>query len=512
MVIQLGVPETHNIKPRITVFGVGGAGGNAVDNMIVKGLAGVEFIVANTDAQALEEARADRRIQFGPSVTQGLGAGSRPDIGKAAAEEALDQIAEQLGTSHMVFITAGMGGGTGTGAAPVVARTAREMGMLTVGFVTMPFDFEGRERMRIAERGIQELQEEVDTLIVIPNQNLFRLANDKTTFADAFRIADEVLYTGVRGITDLMVQPGIINLDFADVRRVMGERGKAMMGTGEASGENRALAAAEAAIANPLLDEVSMSGACGVLINVTGGGDMTLYEVDEATRRINQETDPEAHVIIGAACDESMEGSMRVSLVATGINHSEVAVPRPEAERVRPPEEPLEAPQDGTEGRDRFTAIDGGKAAVVAEPDVWQEENEVRAVAGGEPAGHREAGRAAIDAFIAPRPVDPRDMPAAASRDPGEDGTRVDPRGMSAADGHQEIQAQRRPSLFERVTGGMRPSRERPAPRDPVIERPAVEPASEHYARRSDPRDGLFRDDAVKDDPLEIPPFLRRKE
>ena len=336
MVIELGVPETESIKPRITVFGIGGAGGNAVNNMIVNGLSGVEFIVANTDAQALEHSRADRRIQFGASVTQGLGAGSRPDIGKAAAEEALEQISEHLEGSHMVFITAGMGGGTGTGAAPVVARAAREKGMLAVGFVTMPFDFEGRERLRIAEVGARELQEEVDTLVIIPNQNLFRVANETTTFADAFQMADDVLHTGVRGITNLMVHPGVINLDFADVRRVMGERGKAMMGTGEASGDKRAVDAAQAAISNPLLDEVSMKGARGVLINVTGGNDLKLFEVDEAARRITQEVDPEAHVIIGTAHEGSLDGVMRVSLVATGINMTEVAPAEPVTQHVEP--------------------------------------------------------------------------------------------------------------------------------------------------------------------------------
>ena len=319
MTINLGLPETQCLKPRITIIGVGGAGGNAVNNMIASGLNGVDFVVANTDAQALAHSEAERRIQLGVSITQGLGAGSSPDIGKAAAEEAMEEIMEQLIGSHMVFVTAGLGGGTGTGATPVVARAAREQGMLTVGVVTKPFHFEGAQRMRLAEEGLRELQQFVDTLIIIPNQNLFRLANENTTFTEAFALADDVLYQGVKGVTDLMVSPGLINLDFADVRAVMDEMGKAMMGTGEAEGERRALEAAEAAIANPLLDEVSMKGARGVLINITGGSDMTLFEVDEAANRIREEVDPDANIIFGAAFDETMNGSMRVSLVATGI-------------------------------------------------------------------------------------------------------------------------------------------------------------------------------------------------
>src|SRR5690554_4986759 len=311
MSIKLSVPHTQELKPRITVFGVGGAGGNAVNNMIESGLEGVEFVVANTDAQALALSSAERRIQLGASITEGLGAGSRPEVGCAAAEEALDEIVEHLHGAHMCFITAGMGGGTGTGAAPVVARLARERGILTVGVVTKPFQFEGNHRMRIAEAGIEDLQRYVDTLIIIPNQNLFRVANEKTTFADAFNMADEVLHSGVRGVTDLMVMPGLINLDFADVNTVMSEMGKAMMGTGEAEGESRALEAAEAAISNPLLDEVSMKGAKGVLINITGGMDLTLFEVDEAANRIRSEVDPEANILVGSALDESLNGRMR---------------------------------------------------------------------------------------------------------------------------------------------------------------------------------------------------------
>lgn len=321
MAISLQAPEIRELKPHITVFGVGGAGGNAVNNMIESGLQGVDFVVANTDAQALTSSKAQRLIQMGIAVTEGLGAGSQPDIGRAAAEEVIDEIRDQLSGAHMAFITAGMGGGTGTGAAPVIAQAAREMGILTVGVVTKPFQFEGSRRMRLAESGIQELQQSVDTLIVIPNQNLFRVANEKTTFADAFAMADQVLYSGVACITDLMVKEGLINLDFADVRAIMRGMGKAMMGTGEASGEDRAMTAAAAAIANPLLDDVSMRGARGLLISITGGPDLTLYEVDEAATRIREEVDSEANIILGATFDEGLEGVIRVSVVATGIDH-----------------------------------------------------------------------------------------------------------------------------------------------------------------------------------------------
>lgn len=309
-----------DLKPRITVVGVGGAGGNAVNNMIRSKLEGVDFIVCNTDAQALGQSLSEKRIQLGLGATRGLGAGSRPDVGRVAAEEALEDVVETVKGSHMLFITAGMGGGTGTGAAPVIARAARDLGILTVGVVTKPFHFEGIQRMRSAEKGLEDLQQFVDTLIVIPNQNLFRIANEKTTFSDAFKLADDVLYSGVRGVTDLMIMPGLINLDFADVRSVMSEMGKAMMGTGEAKGERRAIDAAEAAISNPLLDDVSMQGARGVLINITGGFDMTLFEVDEAANRIREEVDTDAQIIFGSTFDEKMEGVMRVSVVATGID------------------------------------------------------------------------------------------------------------------------------------------------------------------------------------------------
>jgi cell division protein FtsZ len=322
MSINLKIPDIRELKPRITVFGTGGAGGNAVNNMISSGLEGVDFVVANTDAQALTMSKAERIIQMGVQVTEGLGAGSQPEVGRAAAEEVIDEIRDHLAGAHMVFVTAGMGGGTGTGAAPVVARCAKELGILTVGVVTKPFHFEGVRRMRLAEAGIAELHKVVDTLLIIPNQNLFRVANEKTTFADAFAMADQVLYSGVACITDLMVKEGLINLDFADVRAVMREMGKAMMGTGEASGEKRALAAAEAAISNPLIDDSSMKGARGLLISITGGRDLTLYEVDEAATRIREEVDQDANIIVGATFDENLEGIIRVAVVATGIDQA----------------------------------------------------------------------------------------------------------------------------------------------------------------------------------------------
>lgn len=322
MDLNLQLPENPLLKPRITVFGVGGAGGNAVCNMISSGLEGVDFVIANTDAQAMQHNLAANRVQLGEKLTRGLGAGASPDIGAAAAEEAMNEIQGYLESSNMVFITAGMGGGTGTGAAPVIARLAREKGILTVGVVTKPFFFEGSNRMRLAERGISELQKYVDTLIIIPNQNLFRVANEHTTFADAFKMADSVLHAGVRGVTDLMVMPGLINLDFADIKAVMLEMGKAMMGTGEAEGEGRAIMAAEAAISNPLLDNVSMKGARGVLINITGGMDMTLFEVSAAADRIREEVDPDANIIFGSTFDPELNGRLRVSVVATGIDQA----------------------------------------------------------------------------------------------------------------------------------------------------------------------------------------------
>ena len=325
MTLNLSVPGQNDLKPRISVFGIGGAGGNAVNNMIEKELEGADFVAANTDAQALQQSNAKNKIQMGVKVTEGLGAGARASVGAAAAEETIEEIVDHLAGSHMAFITAGMGGGTGTGAAPIIAQAARELGVLTVGVVTKPFQFEGSKRMKQAEDGVEALQKVVDTLIIIPNQNLFRIANENTTFSDAFNLAADVLYQGVNGITDLMVRPGLINLDFADVRAVMDEMGKAMMGTGEASGEDRAVQSAEKAIANPLLDEISLRGARGVLINITGGHDLTLFELDEAANRIREEVDPDANIIVGSTIDEELQGIMRVSVVATGIDATEAS-------------------------------------------------------------------------------------------------------------------------------------------------------------------------------------------
>ena len=334
---------TQELKPRIVVFGVGGAGGNAVDNMIEADLQGVEFIVANTDSQALSRSKTEHRIQLGPETTGGLGAGARPDIGAAAAEESLNEIARHLDGAHMVFVAAGMGGGTGTGAAPVIARAAQEKGIHTVAVVTKPFGFEGARRMRMAEEGLSEIRSAVDTMIVVPNQNLFRIANERTTFADAFRMADDVLYSGVRGITDLMVMPGLINLDFADVRSIMSGMGTAMMGMGESTGENRALEAARQAIDNPLLDDVTMRGARGVLINITGGYDMTLFELDEAANEIRAEVDPDANIIVGSTFDPELDGKVRVSVVAAGLEGvaAKQAPTQPLLDTALPPAQPV---------------------------------------------------------------------------------------------------------------------------------------------------------------------------
>ncbi|MBX9909920.1 MAG: cell division protein FtsZ [Beijerinckiaceae bacterium] len=403
MAMNLQAPDIRELKPRITVFGVGGAGGNAVNNMIEAGLDGVDFVVANTDAQALALSRASRIIQMGLQVTEGLGAGSQPEVGRAAAEEVIDEIRDHLAGAHMVFITAGMGGGTGTGAAPAIARVARDMGILTVGVVTKPFQFEGHRRMRMAEAGIGELNEAVDTLIVIPNQNLFRVANETTGFADAFGMADQVLYSGVACITDLMVRPGLINLDFADVRAVMRGMGKAMMGTGEAQGDKRALNAAQAAINNPLLDDVSMKGARGLLISITGGRDMKLYEVDEAATRIREEVDSEANIIVGATFDEALEGTVRVSVVATGIDKpqtTQAEMDETEA-RIAQVAERLKA-----EARLRTAAPAPRQPMMAAEPAMVPSIETLRPVAAPAPV--------AISEHIRIEPAQPRPMMAAA--------------------------------------------------------------------------------------------------
>ncbi|MGD9294346.1 MAG: cell division protein FtsZ [Roseobacter sp.] len=387
MTLTLSMPGQAELKPRITVFGVGGAGGNAVNNMIEKSLDGVDFVVANTDAQALQQTRSDNRVQLGVKVTEGLGAGARASVGAAAAEESIEEIVDHLAGAHMCFITAGMGGGTGTGAAPIIAQAARELGVLTVGVVTKPFQFEGAKRMRQAEEGVEALQKVVDTLIIIPNQNLFRLANEKTTFTEAFSMADDVLYQGVKGVTDLMVRPGLINLDFADVRAVMDEMGKAMMGTGEADGEDRAIQAAEKAIANPLLDEISLRGAKGVLINITGGEDLTLFELDEAANRIREEVDPDANIIVGSTLDTAMGGIMRVSVVATGIDavdvNTDVPVPRRSmSEPLRPASVDASAEQDYEESSEPdMEEVAAVARAAQSEPSLFGDLDAERAAA-----------------------------------------------------------------------------------------------------------------------------------
>ncbi|MEO6300192.1 MAG: cell division protein FtsZ [Paracoccaceae bacterium] len=414
--------QREELKPRITVFGVGGAGGNAVNNMIDKNLEGVEFVVANTDAQALQQSRATSKIQMGLKVTEGLGAGARPTVGAAAAEETIEEIVDHLAGAHMCFITAGMGGGTGTGAAPIIAQAARELGVLTVGVVTKPFQFEGNKRMRQAEEGIEALQRVVDTLIVIPNQNLFRLANERTTFTEAFAMADDVLYQGVKGVTDLMVRPGLINLDFADVRAVMDEMGKAMMGTGEATGENRAVEAAEKAIANPLLDEISLHGAKGVLINITGGYDLTLFELDEAANIIREKVDPDANIIVGSTLDTNMEGVLRVSVVATGIDLQKAKAETPVARRsmatpltpfVAPTPEPVrEAPMMMQTPNHAPMKADESSAASLFDNVEFEhheaESDELPAPAyrpqAAAPAAPAVAKDAEAAAFVAPRP------------------------------------------------------------------------------------------------------------
>ena len=555
MSINLTVPQATELKPRITVFGVGGAGGNAVNNMIDSGLEGVEFVVANTDAQSLTMSSAERRIQLGEAITQGLGAGSRPEVGCAAAEEALAEISENLEESHMVFITAGMGGGTGTGGAPVIARTAREKGILTVGVVTKPFQFEGARRAKIAEEGIHELSQYVDTLIVIPNQNLFRIANERTTFAEAFAMADQVLHSGVAGITDLMVKPGLINLDFADVRTVMNEMGKAMMGTGEAEGEKRAVDAAEAAISNPLLDEVSMKGARGVLINITGGMDMTLYEVDEAANRIRSEVDPDANIIVGSTFDSSLDGRMRVSVVATGIDAMEGAQPLPESEKVtllRP------SRRMSDEAQPEAAAAGVQQPAAAQREEVAQQQPEQPAATAQAEAAEAELAfeQQQLSADFDPRtyeaeviihkPESAEPAQAAAARQPAETEPNRPfiPAGLDRVEGRanetpsflgtrpepiaRPAPPKKGPSLFERLTG--RSKSETGNPASSVVPREAVQPAPQRAAARAPeapaqaerpapqkaaPSVSKAGDELVsstyEEDQLEIPTFLRRQ-
>ncbi|TIS55182.1 cell division protein FtsZ [Mesorhizobium sp.] len=549
MTINLQKPDITELKPRITVFGVGGGGGNAVNNMITAGLRGVEFVVANTDAQALTMSKAERLIQLGAHVTEGLGAGSQPEVGRAAAEECIDEIIDHLSNTHMCFVTAGMGGGTGTGAAPVVARAAREKGILTVGVVTKPFHFEGQRRMKTADMGIEELQKCVDTLIVIPNQNLFRLANDKTTFADAFAMADQVLYSGVACITDLMVKEGLINLDFADVRSVMREMGKAMMGTGEASGEGRAMAAAEAAIANPLLDETSMKGAKGLLISITGGRDLTLFEVDEAATRIREEVDQDANIILGATFDEELEGVIRVSVVATGIDKSAAEIAAAPIAIRAAPQKPVSRPAAPvTESRPapvQQPAYEPRAADPVAEAIQLAEANAAAmAQARPAPAAHAEEFRPQSKIFQAPpaqpqpmvqqataQPVPQREIPAAAA-----------PQRMPRVEDFPpvvkaEVEAKSRPAdhensgpmgLIKRLTSGLTRREEEPArlqpaqPREPKLRQaaPEVRRLASQDPQLYAPRRGQLDDQGrltpqsraiQEDDQLEIPAFLRRQ-
>jgi cell division protein FtsZ len=498
MTINLSMPVNHELRPRISVVGVGGAGTNAVNNMITAHLEGVEFLACNTDAQSLAQSLTERRIQLGTSITQGLGAGARPEIGRAAAEEAVEELLDQLQGSHMVFITAGMGGGTGTGAAPVIARAVREQGILTVGVVTKPFHFEGAHRMRVAEGGLAELQQYVDTLIVIPNQNLFRIANERTTFAEAFKLADNVLHMGVRGVTDLMVMPGLINLDFADIRTVMSEMGKAMMGTGEGSGERRAIEAAEAAISNPLLDEVSMRGARGVLINITGGPDMTLFEVDEAANRIKEEVDPDANIIVGSTLDESLDGVMRVSVVATGI---EV---RPSAVAGAMAETPASKPSALSMPSFRLRPLPAKPATAAGVPL-----KAASAVAGPEARAAELRGSSADPGRQHAGAAEPQGWPKSDSADAGT--VKLKERGatepgywhppLPPQERFQEWGkvrapvrgAERAPSLFERVTATFRKERENV---------PAAAPG------RAEAGDAALA--TAEEDTYDIPAFLRR--
>ncbi len=557
MTINLKIPDIRELKPRITVFGVGGAGGNAVNNMISAGLQGVDFVVANTDAQALTMSKAERIIQMGAQVTEGLGAGSQPDVGRAAAEEVIDEIRDHLSGAHMVFVTAGMGGGTGTGAAPVVAKVAQEMGILTVGVVTKPFHFEGQRRMRTAESGITELHKCVDTLLIIPNQNLFRVANEKTTFADAFAMADQVLYSGVACITDLMVKEGLINLDFADVRAVMREMGKAMMGTGEAEGDKRALTAAEAAISNPLIDDASMKGARGLLISITGGRDLTLYEVDEAATRIREEVDQEANIIVGATFDEGLDGIIRVSVVATGIDQALTQRPSVSAaeariaevaQRLRADNERLaerverSEPVRSTAATPVSESMESAKAAVAAA--ILPQEVTIRPL-GPKPSLFIDPGASGPepeepDAFIPPAP---ERVPSRAMRMPRIDELPVPAqneiraqRGELPPEQHpekrrlsllqrlaavglgrqEEEEAPPPPPAVRRAPGGPQPGTERPPGRPSPRLDSRQEPVSE-YAKRSSPQ-GLDQHgrqapvhNRAEEDQLDIPAFLRRQ-
>jgi cell division protein FtsZ len=525
MTINLRAPELKELKPRITVMGVGGAGGNAVNNMINAKLEGVTFIVANTDAQALAQSKAGHKLQLGAKLTEGLGAGAKPEIGRGAAEESMDEILDNLGDSHMVFITAGMGGGTGTGAAPVVARAVRERGILTVGVVTKPFHFEGDKRMRIAERGIEELQNHVDTLIVIPNQNLFRVATERTTFAQAFAMADDVLHSGVRGITDLIVIPGLINRDFADIRTVMSEMGKAMMGTGEMDGEGRALRAAEAAISNPLLDDVSMKGALAVLVNVTGGPDMMLFEVDEAVNRIRAEVDPDASIVFGSALSETMEGRIRVSVVATGIDAESMTRVAGNVERLYPRPKAAEVP-----------AVRTGTDSAVASPVQMQIDSITQGLGTGTETVHRESMAAVrgasavyqdddsdeplelggmdtpmIEEPMVAKPLRQTAQPAVRPRCGmfGLFGRRRQEQIEPRIEKTEEPRAVRAPrQQIGRAQAEQMPAQQQPAPQAATLSPRAA--AESLRQAKAQPAEDLF-DGVTAEDRFEIPAFLRRQ-
>ncbi|WP_299863137.1 cell division protein FtsZ [uncultured Roseobacter sp.] len=531
MTLTLSMPGQADLRPRITVFGVGGAGGNAVNNMIEKELDGVEFVVANTDAQALQQAKSDNRVQLGIKVTEGLGAGARATVGAAAAEESIEQIVDHLAGAHMCFITAGMGGGTGTGAAPIIAQAARELGVLTVGVVTKPFQFEGAKRMRQAEDGVEALQKVVDTLIIIPNQNLFRLANEKTTFTEAFSMADDVLYQGVKGVTDLMVRPGLINLDFADVRAVMDEMGKAMMGTGEDDGEDRAIQAAEKAIANPLLDEISLRGAKGVLINITGGHDLTLFELDEAANRIREEVDPEANIIVGSTLDTEMGGLMRVSVVATGIDatdvNTEMPVPRRSLSQPLQPTvvaeeeaEPMAAVMTMTETQESVVAEAAEEPTLFESLDVEQtaaEDTYAQEADDDLPAPAYQPQVAAFEPSRVDTPAEPEAFVAPRAPTPGTPSPEAMARLRAAAQKAAPQQAHRpasaqptagqeeRPrfginSLINRMTGHAEGGAQQAPRQQPPMQQRAAEPAP------------MPQDQADPDqERIEIPAFLRRQ-
>lgn len=487
MVLHLSVDKpTHtDFTPRITVFGVGGGGCNAVNNMIQMNLPGVEFVVANTDAQQLQRSLAEKRIQLGPHLTQGNGAGGRPDIGKLSADEAADELARHLENTHMVFITAGMGGGTGTGAAPVIARMARERDILTVGVVTKPFAFEGKRRMRSAEEGIIEMQAYVDTLIVIPNQNLFKVANERTGWKEAFEMADNVLYMGVRGVTDLMVMPGIVNLDFADVRSVMREMGKAMMGTGEAEGEDRAIRAAEAAISNPLLEDTNMRGARGLLINITGGSDVTLFEIDQAANRVSEEVDTDANIMFGMSLDETMSGKVRVSVVATGIDSAPVALPN------------LKVVNGSAENNNFVQAVASQNAAQQGS---------------GRPAGYVPEPPAAplvSKAFVEQRPHEVAPAHVEAHMEPAPAPRPAAPMRPAMAPAPAPVRAPEPPkptSIFKSVFGFGASKAPAPAPQPQHRQEPAMR-ADEHEQPRA-----AVRPAQMDEVGLEIPAFLRRNQ